>query len=178
MSLVRDLSIQALKVVRRLPLVYGAVHAVAERMAGTRWGARYIRSVLEPAALSYGEYLDWVDRYDTLSEADRAAIAAHVARMGHQPMISVVMPVYAASPDLLAKAIASVQGQLYPHWELCIADDASPSPAVWAALQRHAAADPRIKVVRRDVNGNICAATNSALALAGGEFVALMDHDD
>lgn len=178
MSLLRNLSIQALKAVRRLPLVHGAVHAVAERIAQTRWGARYIRSVLEPSALSYREYLDWVAAYDTLSDADRAAIAAHVARMANRPLISVVMPVYAASPDLLGKAIASVQAQLYPHWELCIADDASPGEAVWTALQRHAAADPRIRIVRREVNGNICAATNSALALASGEFVALMDHDD
>ncbi|HEY0649274.1 glycosyltransferase family 2 protein [Phenylobacterium sp.] len=177
-SLLRTLSVHALKAVRRVPLAHRLVHAVAERMAETRWGARYIRSVLEPAALSYGEYLAWVARYDTLSDADRAAIRAHVRRMAKKPRISVVMPVYTASPELIGEAIASVQAQLYPNWELCIADDASPGEAVWAALQKHAAADARIKVVRRAVNGNICAATNTALELATGEFVALMDHDD
>lgn len=177
-SIVRTLSIHALNAVRRVPLAHRMVHAVAERMAGTRWGARYIRSVLEPGALSYGEYLAWVANYDTLSDADRAAIRAHVGRMTHKPLISVVMPVYARSPDLIAQAIASVQTQLYPNWELCIADDASPDPTVWAALEAHVAADARIRIVRRFENGNICAATNSALALATGAFVALMDHDD
>jgi len=88
------------------------------------------------------------------------------------------MPVYAVSPKLLQAAIESVRAQLYPQWEMCIADDASPGGAVWRLLKGYADVDPRIKVVRRDVNGNICAATNSALALASGEFVALMDHDD
>lgn len=177
-ALVRTLSIHALNAVRRVPLIHRVVHAAAERMAKTRWGARYIRSVLEPEALSYGDYLDWVATYDTLSPTDRKSIRAHVARMTYTPLISVVMPVYAKSPDLIVKAIASVRAQLYPHWELCIADDASPEPAVWKALQKQAAADSRIKVVRRPENGNICAATNTALTLATGEFVALMDHDD
>lgn len=177
-SIVRTLSVHALNAVRRVPLIHRVVHAVAEVMAKTRWGARYIRSVLEPEALSYGDYLDWAARFDTLSPGQRTSIQAHVARMTHKPLISVVMPVYARSPDLIAQAIASVREQLYPHWELCIADDASPEPAVWAKLQKLAAADKRIKVVRRAQNGNICAATNSALELATGEFVALMDHDD
>ncbi|WP_430424366.1 glycosyltransferase family 2 protein [Phenylobacterium sp.] len=177
-ALVRTLSIHALNAVRRAPLIHRVVHAVAELIAKTRWGERYIRSVLEPEALSYGDYLDWVATYDTLSPTDRQAIRAHIERMTHRPLISVVMPVYARSPDLIVKAIASVRAQLYPHWELCIADDASPDPAVWKALQKQAASDPRIKVFRRAENGNICAATNSALTLATGEFVALMDHDD
>jgi len=177
-SLFRSLSVKALRVVRQHPLAHGLVHAIAVKMAGTRWGARYIRAVLEPGALSYDEYLTWAAKYDTLSSVDRWQIRAHVARMKANPLISVVMPVYARSPELTVKAIASVRAQLYPNWELCIADDASPNPAVWAALQAQAAADPRIKVMRRSENGHICAATNSALELAAGEFVALMDHDD
>ena len=177
-SLIRSLSVKALHAVRRHPLAHGAVHAIAVKMAETRWGARYIRAVLEPGALSYDEYLAWTAKYDTLSRLDRWQIRAHMMRMKAKPLISVVMPVYAKSPELTVKAIASVKAQLYPHWELCIADDASPNAAVWAALQAQAAADPRIKVMRRAENGHICAATNSALELATGEFVALMDHDD
>ncbi|MBH0619594.1 glycosyltransferase, partial [Salmonella enterica] len=78
----------------------------------------------------------------------------------------------------LRAAVASVQAQLYPDWELCIADDASPDPAVRDALQDMAEADPRIRLVLRPANGHISAASNSALALATGAFVALMDHDD
>src|SRR5581483_846150 len=63
-------------------------------------------------------------------------------------------------------------------WELCIADDCSPSPHVRRVLERAAQEDPRIRVVFRDRNGHISAASNSALSLATGDFVALLDHDD
>ncbi|MBY0464527.1 MAG: glycosyltransferase, partial [Burkholderiales bacterium] len=79
---------------------------------------------------------------------------------------------------LLKEAVASVQAQSYPEWELCIADDASPNPAVRTYLSELARTDPRVKLHLRDTNGHISAASNSALQLATGEFVALLDHDD
>src|SRR5690606_5450614 len=81
------------------------------------------------------------------------------------------------NPKWLQAAIDSVTAQLYPHWELCIADDASTDPQVREVLEA-AARDPRVKIVFRERNGHISAASNSALALAGGAWVALMDHDD
>lgn len=124
------------------------------------------------------EYDRWVQQCDTLTDDDRVAIRTHIDRLSHQPLISVVMPVYETSERLLREAIASVRAQLYPNWELCIADDASPSDTPTRMLMEAAAEDQRIKWIRRDSNGNIAAATNSAIALATGEFVALMDHDD
>ncbi|MBI1198233.1 MAG: glycosyltransferase [Phenylobacterium sp.] len=177
-SLIRTVSHEALQAIRRVPVIHGPVHALAKLIEKTPIGARYIRSVLEPESLSTGDYGEWIRRWDTLTLDDRKAIAAHVGRMTYRPLISVVMPVYGVSPALLSQAIESVRRQLYPHWELCIADDASPGDAVWKRLEREARDDPRIKIVRRTVNGHICAATNSALQLATGEFVALMDHDD
>lgn len=95
-----------------------------------------------------------------------------------RPLVSVVVPVY--NPDLggLDAMVRSVRDQCYEKWELCIADDHSPNEAVREALTAWAARDPRIKVVFRAENGNIAAASNSALALATGEFIALLDHDD
>ena len=124
------------------------------------------------------EYDRWVRHYDTLTEEDRTRIGACIDRLAYRPLISVVMPAYETPERLLREAIGSVRAQLYPHWELCIADDASPSARVASVLRELAAEDPRIKWIRRDHNGHIAAATNSALALATGEFVALMDHDD
>jgi glycosyltransferase involved in cell wall biosynthesis len=174
----RDLAADVLSHIRRVPLVHRPVHWVAVLLVKTPLGARLIRSVLSTEAHSPTTYEAWVEAHDTLSDDDRAAIAAHVGRMARTPLISVVMPAYETPIALLREAIESVRGQLYPHWELCIADDASPDPGVWKLLSGYAKSDPRIKVVRREVNGHICAATNSALALATGEFVALMDHDD
>ncbi len=94
------------------------------------------------------------------------------------PVISVVMPVYNTPEPYLRAAIASVRAQIYPYWQLCIADDASPSSHVVTMLEQAAATDERIRWIRRATNGHISAATNTALTLAAGEWVALMDHDD
>ncbi|MCK7513783.1 MAG: glycosyltransferase [Desulfobacterales bacterium] len=95
-----------------------------------------------------------------------------------RPVISVVMPVYNPREDFLRAAIESVRRQLYPHWELCIADDASTAPLARRVLEEYQAQDPRIKVCYRAENGHISEASNSALALATGEFIALLDQDD
>ena len=68
-------------------------------------------------------------------------------------------------------------GRRIQHLELCIADDASTQPHVRADARR-GAADPRVRVVYRDQQGGIAAASNSALALATGEFVGFIDNDD
>jgi len=93
-------------------------------------------------------------------------------------LISVLMPTYNPHPAHLKAAIESVQRQLYSRWELCIADDASTTPEVRALLQSLAAHDPRIRCVFREKNGHISAASNSALTLAQGDFIALLDQDD
>jgi len=143
-----------------------------------RRGLRLPDDATSTLAHDPAQYARWVAACDTLTPADRAAIGAHIGRFAQRPLISVVLPVYETAPALLEAAIASVRAQLYPDWELCIADDASPSPHVVAALEAAAATEPRLRWVRRAANGNISAASNSALELARGEFVALLDHDD
>ncbi len=76
------------------------------------------------------------------------------------------------------KCINSVLDQTYDHWELCISDDASTDPAIRKCLESYQAKDDRIKVVFRQENGHISLATNSALEMAEGEFIALLDNDD
>ncbi len=124
------------------------------------------------------EYEKWCQQHEALDGADLKAIQAHIEAFRSRPVISVAMPVYNPAEGLLAKSIQSVVDQIYPHWELCIADDASTLPQVREVIGRFAAAEPRIRVVYRASNGHICEATNSALDLASGELVALFDHDD
>ncbi len=130
----------------------------------------------DPTELS--EYEKWCHQHEELSGEDLGAIRAHMEAFAARPLISVVMPVYNTPEALLAKAIESVLGQLYPRWELCIADDASTEPHVRAVLERFAAKDARIRVSYRPSNGHICEATNTALGMATGDFTALFDHDD
>jgi len=136
----------------------------------------HVGKVGDPTQLS--EYEKWCQQHEALDEADLAAIARHIEAFRRRPTISVVMPVYNTADELLEKAVQSVVDQLYPHWELCIADDASTEPHVRRILERFSAADSRIKVAYRQANGHICEASNTALGLATGDFVALFDHDD
>jgi GT2 family glycosyltransferase len=120
----------------------------------------------------------WVRQYDTIDDGARSAIQARLARLSDQPLVSVLMPVFNAPAPFLIAAIESVMSQLYTNWELCIADDKSSEPHVAQILTRYAERDPRIKVVIRAENGHISAASNSALDLATGTWVAPLDHDD
>ena len=122
-------------------------------------------------------YENWINVYDRHTLGSMTALAANIRHFAHQPLISVLLPVYNTPEPWLIRAIESVTAQAYSRWELCIADDASTAPHVRPVLERFAA-DPRIKVVFRETNGHISAASNSALALATGEWVALLDHDD
>lgn len=124
------------------------------------------------------DYAEWVRRHDTLDDTARAAIRGAIETMTDAPVISIVMPTYNPDPRWLRRAVDSVMAQLYPHWELCIADDASTAPGARELVQSVAALDPRIKVVFRKTNGHISEASNSALALATGRWVGLLDHDD
>ncbi len=94
------------------------------------------------------------------------------------PLISILCPVHDPAPFMLEEAIASVTEQTYANWELILCDDGSRSPSVIAMLDRQESADPRIKLTRRATAGGISVATNTALAHAAGEYVALLDHDD
>ncbi|WP_241799189.1 glycosyltransferase family 2 protein, partial [Acidithiobacillus caldus] len=72
----------------------------------------------------------------------------------------------------------SVLNQYYPDWELCIADDNSTNLEVKSILREYAAKDSRIKVVFRNQNGHISKASNSAIELLTGDYIAFLDHDD
>jgi O-antigen biosynthesis protein len=123
------------------------------------------------------KYRKWI-RQNTLTAQDRELIRREILNFKLHPKISVVLPVYDVAEKWLRRCIESVANQLYENWELCIADDCSPLPHIRKVLEEYAAKDERIKVVFRAENGHISAASNSALELATGEFVALLDHDD
>jgi O-antigen biosynthesis protein len=94
------------------------------------------------------------------------------------PLVSVLVPVHDPPPYMLDETVASVRAQTYDRWELCLVDDGSQNPEIIAALQRHAASDPRIRLARHDTARGISAATNTATDIATGRYIALLDHDD
>ncbi len=132
----------------------------------------------DPSDGDAGDYARWIRCYDQLQREDVKRVREQIAQFHYSPLISVLLPVYNSNLKWLRRAILSVQKQLYPGWELCIVDDASTDRKIWPFLQRCARQDRRIKLMRRTENGHISAASNDALRLATGDFVALLDHDD
>jgi glycosyltransferase involved in cell wall biosynthesis len=143
-----------------------------------RYGFRYTMHILREYADRSIIYRRWYLRYDSESAASRAAIIAGAKRLSFKPLISILMPVWNSPEQFLRLAIESVLAQSYSQWELCIADDASTAPHVREVLEEYARRDSRIKLVLRGQNGHISEASNSALEICGGDYVALLDHDD
>ncbi|MEM6565661.1 MAG: glycosyltransferase [Pseudomonadota bacterium] len=124
--------------------------------------------------VSYNLILDaWAQQ----RRQQKAALAQIADQLQDGPLISVIVPVY--NPDLpgLTAMINSVLDQSYSNWELCLADDCSRDD-VREQLSEFAKKDDRIKVAFRKENGHISRASNSAIELATGAFLALVDHDD
>ncbi len=123
-------------------------------------------------------YARWAEHQDADLAAHRKSLAAKATALPAQTLISVIMPVFDPPVDALREAIDSVRNQIWPHWELCIVDDASSDPQIRALIEQMASEEPRISPVLRKERGHISAASNDALAMAGGEWVAFLDHDD
>jgi glycosyltransferase involved in cell wall biosynthesis len=109
--------------------------------------------------------------------SDESAAGARQVRV-NGPLISIVMPVYNPPRQFLERAIDSVKRQSYPRWELCVCDDGSTSDVVGVVLGNASADDERVRVTRSETNEGISAASNRALDLATGEYVAFLDNDD
>ncbi len=176
-----DADVESLTLVSNLPVPLSVrklsrTEAAIRLFTKFRPTLRHARAQVSfPIVDAYGA---WVENYGTLNGADKALVIQRTAELESKPLFSIVMPVYNTPEKWLRAAIESVKAQLYPHWELCIANDASTDPHVRAVLDAYAAADPRVKVVHRQSNGHIAEASNSALELAQGEFIGLLDHDD
>lgn len=125
-----------------------------------------------------GSYNDWIENLEKLSLPSSDEVTLAIEGFKQKPLISIIVPTYNTDAVFLRECIESVIEQSYPEWELCIADDASTKPHVKEILRHYQKQDKRIKVVFRPKNGHISQASNSALKLAKGKFVALLDHDD
>ena len=98
-------------------------------------------------------------------------------KINYQPLISVLVPVYNVEEKYLSACIESVLSQSYDNFELCLVDDASTLEETKDTLKKYAT-HSKVKLKTRKENGHISTATNDALDMAEGEFVALLDNDD
>jgi len=95
-----------------------------------------------------------------------------------EPLISLLVPVWRTPLWVLERSVGSVLAQGFADWELCLCDDASGDAELTAYLRSLQRVDRRIHTTALAENGGISAATNGALALARGRYVAFLDHDD
>lgn len=123
------------------------------------------------------DYRRWLAEHP-VTAADLARMREEAAALAWKPLVSVVVPTYNTDARWLRACIDSVLGQVYDRWELCVVDDASTNTETVTTLEEYARKDPRIRFRRLERNSHISAASNAALDMATGEFVALLDHDD
>lgn len=123
-------------------------------------------------------YQQWIDSIEAPALQQLVASPLCIRAGDEGPLISIILPVFNTPADLLRQALDSVCAQYYQRWELCLVDDASDLPPVQELVGDYARRDPRIRVQRRQRNGGISRASNDALAMASGAYVALLDHDD
>ncbi len=162
---------------RRLGVLRAFARGVSAR--GLRHGGDLAYAHYSAASLpDTDDYATWVRDHDTLDAAAIERLRGTVDALSSRPLVSILLPVYRTPERWLRRCLDSVLAQVYPDWELCVADDASASPHVRRVLEEYARRDPRIRVTFRERNGHISAATNTALEMARGDYVALLDHDD
>ena len=109
--------------------------------------------------------------------ADVELLVKQAADQPAAPLISIVVPLYNTPHDFLVELLDSVQNQTYRNWELCMVD-AGQDADVGALVQERARTDSRIRYQKLDSNEGIAGNTNQGFALATGEYIALLDHDD
>ena len=122
-------------------------------------------------------YARWIQREEPTRE-DLELMRQQQRSFGLRPVISVIMPTYRTPGPFLREAIESVRNQVYPNWQLCIADDCSRDEELKKSLTEYAGTDSRIVVAFRAEQGHISAASNTAVELAAGDFIIPLDHDD
>lgn len=167
------------------PGLYGGFFAASRFLLGT-WrqkGFAALKALIAEIYYRYGgfhgdAYYSVWQIFNELNSGDIEKAKEDLQNFPLQPLISIVMPTYNSNLKWLGEAIESIRKQPYENWELCIADDASPQADVKPFLEDWARRDSRIKVIVRQNNGHISDASNSALSIAAGEWVALFDHDD
>ena len=131
----------------------------------------------EFALISQSPYEIWIAQ-NTPSPAALEEMRADALTLTYQPLISIVTPLYRTPLNYLDACIHSVFDQVYKNWQLCLVDDGSADPALTRRAEEFQRHDPRVKFHALPANGGISAATNECLAIATGEFVAFLDHDD
>ena len=126
----------------------------------------------EPEEIPYGPWYEaYVPDEQTLEKQRKQ-------KFSQSPLISIAVPAYKTPGVFLRQMLDSVRAQTYGNWELCIANASPGEEEMGKILREYAKKDPRIRWMDLKENLGISENTNAAFAMAQGEFVGLLDHDD
>ncbi|MEO8385153.1 MAG: glycosyltransferase [Betaproteobacteria bacterium] len=120
----------------------------------------------------------WKEYKATFDREVKPKISRRIREMTVMPKIAIIVPTYNTPEKTLREMLDSIKAQLYPNWELCIADDGSDQLHVSQVLEEYAASESRIKLHFGAKNCGVSHASNRALENVTSEFVVLLDHDD
>jgi len=159
----------------RFILSPAAIKRALKRVKVTR-RAGHIQMTIQNVIQKFGWNTSLPFINSSLKPIDKFSAERLLNRFKYKPLISLVMPTYNTPIQYLETAIRSVQRQYYPCWELCICDDGSTNTKTRDTLR--AINNARIKIIFLEQNEGISTATNEAVKIANGEFIAFLDHDD
>ena len=118
--------------------------------------------------INQSSYIKWFNENNKLT---------NYKKFEYNPLISFIVPTYNVSRKLLTECLDSLLNQSYDNFEICIADDNSTLEETISTLKSFED-NPKIKIKYRSKNGMISKASNSAISMASGEFIVLVDNDD
>jgi glycosyltransferase involved in cell wall biosynthesis len=156
----------------------GQVLRIARSKARAALRRLPVRRLLSQQGSTTTDYDQWLLAEQAALRRMRVGADEWLQSLAQRPLISIVMPVHNTDPAFLKSAIDSVRLQWYSCWEICICDDGSSRSDTRQVLEELQNEIGEIRLVRRETAGHIVQATNDAIALAQGEFVVFLDHDD
>ena len=183
MKRIRDFIIRVLKVIKAvfitiikgIKFLWKEYHFLVPPKMWPKYWKHFIQRIKERGIKLHNNPLDLVDYNDWIENFE---VHDDYVKQKYEPLISIIIPVYNIERGYLSECLDSILNQSYKNFEVCIADDCSTKEETKQTLKEYAKKDKRIKVVYRKKNGHISACSNSALEIAKGEFVALVDDDD
>jgi len=122
-------------------------------------------------------YKNWI----TAHEPDKIALEEQrqkASQFSWRPKISLLIPVHNTPRNFLDKLLASLAAQTYDNWEACIVDGGSDRPETAKILKQWEEKDRRFRIERLSANLGVSENSNRAFAMATGELLACIDHDD
>jgi GT2 family glycosyltransferase len=161
---------------RRVGQILLAPYRLPQKLAQTVW-KKLDRKRGKHRPVAPGEYQTWFERHRA-SAQDLKRMGDEARVFGARPLISVITPVFDTPVQHLEEAVESVLAQAYDNWELVLVDDGSTAIELLRMLPRVAVRDERIVLASLGKHGGISAASNHGLALARGEWLTFLDHDD